>query len=503
MIIKEPINSNQLPEYHEGQLIVKMRPVARAMGILTENVRSSSVLTTSGMSALSFFENAGLIKRVIPLATPAMPEDLPVGIMSFGESRSPTSILAASAQPLNVDDPNAGVSILELQRDTDVSDLQIALAQDPNVESVSRVPVRYLAAPGRKQTAKKGDYKNTDKVKAEDKTGEIGIAAVPPPASTMWNLNKILWQQSRTLPNFRDANDIKVAVLDTGIEPTHPDLVGRVARYLFNYTEIPSVSGNLDLIGHGTHVAGTIAAIFGNNFGINGICNCQIHAYKIFDDEPDADTFNNRFIYYVNPAMYIRALGECVQQRVDVVNLSIGGRGTPSGQERILFNTLLANGTTVIAAMGNERQLGNPTSYPAAIPGVIAVGATNIDDTVANFSNRGNHISISAPGVGIWSTLPTYPGQFGFAGVIGADGRLTIGAPRRRETNYDAWDGTSMASPHVAAAAALLLANKGAMSPATVRDRLMQAADRVAGMGGLNHHPDFGAGRLNLLRLLQ
>jgi subtilisin family serine protease len=153
--------------------------------------------------------------------------------------------------------------------------------------------------------------------------------------------------------------------------------------------------------------------------------------------------------------------------------------------------------------MGNSRQGGSPTSYPAAISGVIAVGATNIDDTVANFSNRGNHISIAAPGVGIWSTLPTYAGQFGFAAAPGPNGQPVIGAPQRRETGYDAWNGTSMASPHVAAAVALLLATKGAMSPAIARRRLMQSADRVADMTGINHHPDFGAGRLNLLRLLQ
>ena len=501
MIIKEPINNHRLPEYHEGQLIVKMRSMPNVMGSLSSGFPSTGTLKTTGMTALSFFENAGLIKRVIPLSSPTT--DLPMGTLSFGESPNTMSVLASSVLPTNLDDPNTGVNILELQRDDDVSELQIALAQDPNIEFVSRVPIRYLQTTRRKPAATKGKLKNTDKADEKYKNAGIGIAAIPPPASTMWNLAKIQWQQARALSGFNGADNIKVAVLDTGIEPNHPDLIGRIARYLFNYSGIPSTSSNLDIIGHGTHVAGTIAAIIGNNLGINGICNCQLHAYKIFDDTPDYDRFSNRFVYYVNPAMYIRALAECVQQRVDVVNLSIGGSGAPSPQELTLFNRLRANGTTVIAAMGNERQLGNPISYPAAISGVVAVGATNIDDTVANFSNRGNHISVSAPGVGIWSTLPTYPGQFGFAAVAGAGGQPTLGAPKRRETNYDAWDGTSMAAPHVAAAVALLLANRGAMSPANVRTRLMQTADRVLEMGGLSHHPDFGAGRLNLLRLLQ
>jgi len=152
--------------------------------------------------------------------------------------------------------------------------------------------------------------------------------------------------------------------------------------------------------------------------------------------------------------------------------------------------------------MGNERQFGSPTSYPAAIPGVIAVGATSLDDKVANFSNRGNHISLVAPGVSIWSTLPTYPGRFGFAAVPGPNGKPVQGMEQRRETDYDSWNGTSMATPHVTAATALLLANKEKMNPAAVRQKLMASADKTAGMNGNNFHPDYGAGRLNLLNLL-
>ena len=139
--------------------------------------------------------------------------------------------------------------------------------------------------------------------------------------------------------------------------------------------------------------------------------------------------------------------------------------------------------------------------YPAAIPGLIAVGATSLNDTVASFSNCGNHISLCAPGVAIWSTLPTYPGQFGFTN----QGTIThpiMGDRLPRETDYDAWRGTSMASPHVAATVALLLANKGNMNAASVRTKLMEMADKVAGMNGKNWNSDYGAGRLNLLRLL-
>jgi subtilisin family serine protease len=185
------------------------------------------------------------------------------------------------------------------------------------------------------------------------------------------------------------------------------------------------------------------------------------------------------------------------------MNLSIGGPGVPDPIESSLFEQIIASGTIVCAAMGNERQQGSPTS--AAIPGVVAVGATGLDDSVTVFSNSGNHITLSAPGKAIWSTLPTYPGQTGFAAVFGPDGQPRQGKPMRRETDYDAWDGTSMATPHVTGSVALLLANKTGqprLSPGQVKQLLEVSADKVAGMNGAAFSPDYGAGRLNLMALI-
>jgi len=318
----------------------------------------------------------------------------------------------------------------------------------------------------------------------------------------MWNLEKILWRKARALKGFKDAGKIRVAVLDTGVDRKHPDLKGRVKKYTFLHPDIPDASGEQDIIGHGTHVSGTISALINNRLGINGICVCQLHEWKIFTDIAEFVSFDDGFQYFVDPVMYRRALADCLDQDIDVINLSIGGAGKPDHQEQALFDALLANGTTVVAAMGNEREDGSPTSFPAAIRGVIAVGATSLNDTIANFSNRGNHISLCAPGVGIWSTLPTNSGQFGFSAVRGPDGKPKEGRRQRRETDYDSWDGTSMATPHVTAAVALLLAARGKMKPADVRTQLMKTVDRVKGMGNKKFDPDFGAGRLNLLRLL-
>jgi subtilisin family serine protease len=233
----------------------------------------------------------------------------------------------------------------------------------------------------------------------------------------MWNLQKIRWDEGRALPNFKEANEVEVAVLDTGVDLDHPDLESRVSNYVFDHPHFAGTSSDQDIVGHGTHVAGSIAADNTNNLGVDGICNCRLKIWKIFDDIPDlvrGGAFSqSKFVYFVDPAMYQRALADCLDEDVDVINLSIGGPGLPDQNELQLFSDLLDNGTTIVAAMGNQRRAGSPTSYPAAIPGVIAVGATNIDDTVANFSNRGNHISLCAPGVGPNSppfVVPATPG---------------------------------------------------------------------------------------------
>lgn len=172
-----------LPTYHDDMLIVKLR--AAPVPVVTEAVGAAAVAFASpGLSRLSMYERAGLIKRVVPLDNPASARVL-VGAMT------PMAALSLPVAPLAEAEssPNAGVNILELQKGTDLSQLQMALAQDSSVDFVSRVPVRYLLARTRKSAASK------------PRNGPVGasstIAAVPPPAHTMWNLKKILWSEAR------------------------------------------------------------------------------------------------------------------------------------------------------------------------------------------------------------------------------------------------------------------------------------------------------------------
>ena len=479
--------------YHPARLIMKLAPagagpLAAFRGVTRGAAAAAApALATRGLSALARFEKAGLIKKVIPLSRKAE------AAATRGPLRAMAGI-AASVHDAPKKDPHAGVSIIELEDDAHVEELRTALADDPTVDYVARVPIRYLLARRKPSLSRSRSGKATRR--------KTTVAASAPAPSAMWNLAKIQWAAARAVTGFKDAKEIKVAVLDTGIDEGHPDLRGRIASYVYQHPDSPTVSGPKDYIGHGTHVAGTIAGLINNDVGINGICECQLNIWKIFDDQPEFQESTNDYGYWVDDVMYRRALADCLDEGVNVINLSIGGPAEPGPDEEILYEQLLAAGTTVVAAMGNEREVGSPTSYPAAIPGVIAVGATNILDRVAMFSNRGEHISLSAPGDIIWSTLPTYAGQIGFRADFDAAGRPRTGAPYSRETDYAAWNGTSMASPHVAAAAALLLAKHGAMKPADVRNRLRTTADHVPAMGTTKEHPDYGTGRLNLLKLL-
>jgi len=470
----------QLPEYHEDMLLVKMRPSAAPFANVAFQSPATVSAASPGLSVLAVYERAGLIKRVTPLQRPA-------GTPAAAAAHSPLTVLAASAVPPAGADPKitTGTCIVELQKGTDRQQLQMALANDFNVEFVSRVPARYLLARPR----------HADRPAPRPAAVETTIAAAPPSANTMWNLLKVKWRDARS-GGLNTAARISVAVLDTGVDLSHPDLPGAEITYVHDYPESAASAPEPDVVGHGTHVSGTIRAIVDNGIGVNGICDCKLSVYKIFDDQI-FDTGQGYFAYGVNPILYRAALAACVDAGVQVVNLSIGGYGPPDPQESGLFQALIDNNTAVVAAMGNDNTA--KLSYPAAIPGVIAVGATSLDDTRADFSNFGNHIALSAPGVKIWSTLPTYPGQSGF--YYASSGNPTPGQPIARDTDYDAWDGTSMATPHVAATAALVLQKKGAMSPADLKKLLMQAADKVPDMNGQDFTPNFGAGRLNLLNL--
>ena len=308
-------------------------------------------------------------------------------------------------------------------------------------------------------------------------SGEVEYAYVPPVkrllarrgpdplASRQWAHGAVRVFDARARAGFKDAAGITVAVVDSGVDDQHPDLAASIVEYK-NFLD--TLEAPRDFIGHGTHCGGIIAAGLNNRIGVAGLCTAKLLMLKAL---PSKVPWNAK--------CYYQALGYVIG-RAQVLSLSLGGDVDPG--ERDVIADVLDDGVSVVAAMGNEFEEGNPVEYPAAYDGVIAVGASDEADRRAPFSNTGKHIALVAPGVNILSTVPTYP---------------SLDA---RQLNYDSWDGTSMATPHVAAAAALLKAKNKAMTPRQVRDRLMRTADRVPGQSKRNDR--YGAGRLNISRAL-
>lgn len=245
-----------------------------------------------------------------------------------------------------------------------------------------------------------------------------------------------------------------VAVVDTGIDGGHRDLAGRIAGAA-DCTSGTCVAGAPTgaLHWHGTHVAGTVAAAR-NGVGIAGVApSARLLDVRVLDRSGAGDT-----------ASVAAGIAWAVSHGAKVINLSLGGPGN-DGALHAAIARATAHGVLVVAAAGNGYQDGNAPSYPAAYSEVVAVAATTSAGGHASFSNTGSYVDIAAPGVGI---LSDYPGN------------------RVKSAN-----GTSMASPQVAGAAADVWSAHRTWSAAQVRGRL-QAFARDLGAPGRDNI--FGSG---------
>jgi subtilisin family serine protease len=297
------------------------------------------------------------------------------------------------------------------------------------------------------------------------------LAEADPMLNRQWGLRAIRWFAARH-PN---ADNVDVSVLDSGIDDGHPDIEQVIDDYRHD--------GNVkrDFLGHGTHVGGIIAATVNNAVGIAGVANCRLHCWKIFDDPaPGTDEQNFNFEFYS------AALAAALDSEIRVINLSIGGTAN-SATEAAIFAELREAGVVVVAAMGNDFLRGNPKEYPAGYPGVLAVGAVDETDRRAPFSCTGRHIGLVAPGVNVLSTVPRLPSVFATT------------------TDYDSWPGTSMATPHVAGAAALLYARraKSKASADAIVKRLTGKAKKLPGMKKKPFTEEYGSGLLDLAAALK
>ena len=233
----------------------------------------------------------------------------------------------------------------------------------------------------------------------------------------------------------------KIAILDTGIDYSHPDLGNYVGGYDF-------VNGDIDPMddhGHGTHCAGIAAASSGDG-GVVGVApDASLYGVKVLDSQGSG--------YYSDIAAGLEwTHTNQTDGQMHVASMSLGGGRGSTTLERAC-NAAADSGVFVVAAAGNDGR--NRVSYPAKYPSVVAVSATDDADGLAWFSNTGDEIELAAPGVAITSTV--------------------------RGGGYESWSGTSMACPHVAGVAALVMV--GEASGGNARSRLQQTAEDLGSPG--------------------
>ncbi len=364
------------------------------------------------------------------------------------------------------------------------------------VESISRVDgydnlFRVDLFDGVDANAVLDAYNNDPHVEYVEPNYEIQLNVTPNDTyfDHLWGLNND-GQQSGTPDADIDAveawdnvnsGEVIVAILDTGIDYTHPDLQDNIWRntgeiagngidddnngfvddyYGYHFNIFGNDSDPFDGHSHGTHVAGTVAATGNNSFGVTGVAYqvASVMAVKVLSDSGSG--------YTSDIAAGIRY---AVDNGATVINASLGG----GGYSQTLYNAInyaRQNNVLFVAAAGNNGSNNDsrPT-YPASynLDNIISVAATDRNDQLASFSNYGQSVDLGAPGVSILSTVPG---------------------------GYSFYSGTSMAAPHVAGAAAVLRSQIPGASYADIKNLLLENVDVVSGLNNLVATD----GRLNL-----
>lgn len=249
---------------------------------------------------------------------------------------------------------------------------------------------------------------------------------------------------------------IRIGVIDTGIDYSHPDLQGSIGGGVnLIYPHKPPIDDN----GHGTHISGTIAA--SAKHGMAGVAPyATIYAVKAFD--------HNGTSYVTD---IVQGIEWCVRHRLHLINMSFGMKTRSAALEAAVRNAS-REGVIIVASSGNEGKKGF-VDYPARFDNTIAVGATTRERKIAPFSNKGSSIDIYAPGDKITSTW--------------------------LNGNYQELSGTSMATSHVTGVLALLMAAKPEASMKTLLSYLQAGAAPLSS----NARKAGFLGEVNALRALK
>ena len=400
-------------------------------------------------------------------------------------------IIASSAQAQeatfkipDVPETVPGQFIVKYSPDASIA-MQSSLLAQENVKIIDTFPLigaQVVQIEGEDPTLSRNLVAGLSGVDYVEPVYVVHAVATPndPSYSQQWGFDKI--KAPKAWDTRTDSGGVVVAVIDTGIDYKHPDLAANV---WVNPNEIPgngidddhngivddvhganfsaaAATGDpMDDNRHGTHVSGTIGAVTNNNLGVAGVnWTTKIMGVKFLSASGSGTTVGA-----------IRAIEYAIQMKANIMNNSWGGGG-PSQALEDAIKKADAAGILFAAAAGNS---GNDNDvnkfYPAGyeVANIISVMATDQNDNKAGFSNFGlKSVDLGAPGVGILSTIPG--------------------------GNYASFNGTSMATPHVSGAAALVLAENPSFTVADLKKRLMDTVDVIPALSGLS----VTGGRLNL-----
>ncbi len=413
-------------------------------GVSDEGVRASTssyeiVAIPEGMKQQPFQDPLQLLNTPIPDADAAPPPEYATEYLlaRFKD-------LEAARQNYDIESTDAGVSKIRVSGSTDsraeaLLTLSQKLQQDSNVSFAE--PDLFYGV----------NWVPNDPMRTE----QYALSRVQ--AEAAWDIE-------------RGSEEVVIAIVDTGVDTNHPDLRSRMVP---GWNTISENNNTRDDNGHGTHCAGIAAATGDNNTGIVGLApEVKIMPLKVMDAAGRGRSSD-----------IAEGIRWAVDQGADVISLSLG---TTMGSTVIRESLVYAvdRGVSLVAAMGNDGgQVRNyPATYAPEIRGLIAVGATDAQDTRAYFSNYGNWITVTAPGHQILSTLPGYAVQ-----------------GNRSGNPYGQYSGTSMATPYVAGLAGLLKSQESQRTAGDIEAAIIQGADDL-GNTGFDAH--FGHGRINAVRSL-
>src|SRR5688572_6017835 len=325
------------------------------------------------------------------------------------------------------------------------------------IKSIPQINVHHIKVPDHALEKVEAALKKNSKVEFVEKNsiGTGGLLPNDPGYASQWHLPRISAPQGWNIST--GSPDVVIAVLDSGIDPNHPDLSSKLVP---GYNYVSNNNDTHDVHGHGTKVAGVAAASSNSGIGVAGVAwQNKIMPLVVFDS-----TGYSTYSQWISGIIYAADHG------AKVISMSIGGT-TYSSSLQNAVNYAWNKGVVLVACAMNHGS--NTPYYPAALNNVIAVSATDSADKIASWSNYGDWISVAAPGASIYTTI--------------------------NGGGYGTGSGTSFSTPQVAGLAALVMSLNPGLTNSQVVTLIEQNADDLGSPG---YDPYFGTGRINVYRTL-